>query len=59
MNQEKVGSAFFAISGIGIGMLLASLSSGTYILLLGTGLVIISLVGLIILFYKNGKKQKK
>jgi len=56
MAQEKIGYAVAAIGGIGLGLLLGSEFSGTYVTLSGAGLVIISLVGLGILSYKNKKR---
>ncbi|EMR73026.1 hypothetical protein MBGDN05_00780, partial [Thermoplasmatales archaeon SCGC AB-539-N05] len=59
MAQEKIEYAVAVIGGIGLGLLLGSEFSGTYVTLSGAGLVIISLVGLGVLSYQNSKKPKK
>ena len=59
MTQEKIGYAVAAIGGIGLGLLLGSEFSGTYVTLSGASLVIICLVGLGVLSYQNKKKPKK
>ncbi len=53
--MDKTGLSVGIIGGIGLGLLLGSEFSGTYITILGAVLVIISLVAMGILSYK-GKK---
>ena len=53
--MEKTGLSIGIIGGIGLGLLLGSEFSGSYITILGAILVIISLVTMGVLSYK-GKK---
>ena len=55
--MEKISIAIGVLGGIGLGLLLGSEYSGTYATLLGAGLVIISIVSLGVLSYRE-KKQK-
>ena len=55
--MEKAGLAIGVLGGIGLGLLLGSEYSGTYTTLLGAGLVIISIISLGVISYRE-KKQK-
>lgn len=57
--MDKIGLSIGVIGGIGLGLMLGSEFSGTYVTLLGAGLVIISLIGIGVISYKNRKKSKK
>lgn len=57
--MDKIGLSIGVIGGIGLGLMLGSDFSGTYVTLLGAGLVIISLIGIGVISYKNKKKSKK
>lgn len=52
----KTGLSVGIIGGIGLGLMLGSEFSGRYITILGAVLVIISLVALGVLSYRNKKK---
>ena len=53
--MEKTGLSVGIIGGIGLGLLLGSEFSGRYITILGAVLVIISLVAMGLLSYKDKK----
>ena len=53
--MEKIGLSIGIIGGIGLGLLLGSEFSGSYITIIGAILVIISIVTMGVLSYK-GKK---
>ena len=54
-SMEKTGLSIGIIGGIGLGLMLGSEFSGRYITILGSILVIISLVAMGILSYKDKK----
>ncbi len=53
--MDKNGLGIGVIGGIGLGLLLGSEFSGRYITILGAILVVISLVAMGVLSYKNKK----
>lgn len=53
--MDKSGLGIGVIGGIGLGLLLGSEFSGRYITILGAILVVISLVAMGVLSYKNKK----
>ena len=54
-NIEKIGLSVGIIGGIGLGLMLGSEFSGRYITILGAILVIISLISMGLLSYKEKK----
>ena len=56
---DRMESTLGIIGGSGLGLLVGSEYSGTYVTLLGAGLILIFLVALGILSYQTKKKLEK
>jgi hypothetical protein len=53
--MDKTGLFIGIIGGLGLGLLLGSEFSGSYITIIGAILVVISIVTIVVLSYKNKK----
>ena len=51
--MEKIGLSIGIFGGLGLGLMLGSEFTGTYITILGAILVIITIASMLILSYKN------
>ena len=56
--MDKFGLAIGIIGGIGLGLLLGREFSGSYITILGAVLIIVSIVAIGLLSYKEKKMEK-
>ena len=54
--MEKLGLRIGVIGGLGLGLLLGSEFTGSYVTILGAILVVISLISMGVLSYKEKKK---
>ena len=56
-KQDKIGYVIAIIGAIGLGLILGNEYTSSYITLIGAGLIIISILGIIIMSYKNKSKR--